>query len=859
MLTIIDGNNLLFRAYYGVKSHLSRKDGTPTGAIYGFCNMILSLLSKAEEGDSFVVAFDAGRKNFRHEIYPEYKANRSATPEDLVLQIPISRAAVLAMGLECIEIPGFEADDIIATIARRECNINAPVRIATGDKDLMQLISNCCTLYDGMKEREITAADAVEKFGVSPDKILEVQAILGDSIDNIPGVAGIGPKGAAKLIAEFGSLDGIYANIDRVQPDRIRDLLIQHKESAYMSRKLAALSDSAPVPADAGAKPWALDVAAAQEFFINELESPSLAAKVGKIFNNESAVPIDLLTTTPVGEADHPFASEGDLVVSEKELEKFIASIKEVLVVEVVGKGHHYMVDKMVAINLASRERAIKINVANAPASLFDENVGLTASVILEKLGAALRDEKILKVARNFKHQLHILTNENFDALSVAPIADIELMAYALGMQAAKQFPKVEAGGAIAQYEEIAAALNSAPILKNIYEKCDAPLLPVLYKIERAGIVLDRAALAELAGELHEKMDSVAAKIVELSGGKNINIASPQQLGILLFDDLKIRNPKKYSTDAGVLGGLVEEHPIVPLVLEWRRLAKLTGTYTDALPNAVQADGRIHSTFLQTSTNPGRLSSRDPNMQNIPVKGDAGARMRAAFVAAVGHKFIIADYSQIQLRILADIADVKELKQIFMSGRDIHSMTAHKIFGVPVESVSSDQRRSAKIVNFSIAYGVSAFGLAQQLGIPKGAASDLINSYFDAFPEIKAYNDRMAEIVRRDAAAFSPMGRRIDIPEARIPAMRQHAVRIAITAPIQGAEADMMRLAAVEVDRVLAGSGAKLVLQVHDELVVEAPDAIAADVAARVKSAMENIQKLSVPLVAEAEVSERLE
>ncbi|MDR0319734.1 MAG: hypothetical protein LBH81_03275 [Rickettsiales bacterium] len=850
MLTIIDGNNLLFRAFYGIKGNLSRRDGTPTNALYGFCAMILNLLAKARPGDSFAVAFDASRKNFRHAIYGEYKANRAATPDALRAQIPLSRGAVRAMGIESVEIEGFEADDIIATLARRRCNSGESVVIVSSDKDLMQLISDCATIYDGMKEQVVTRAEATQKFGVPPEKIPEVQAIIGDSSDNIPGVPGLGPKAAAKLITEFGSLDGVYENIAAVSPDRVRNLLTQYKDSAYMSRKLAVLDADAPVPADAGTLSWRPDIEAMASFFQNEIESPSLVARAKKLFMNE---------LPPCGGVGEKLAG-GGTIANESDLRTFLFAIKSKLAISIESFGGNYMSDRLRAIRLFSESGSAHVSFAAASGSLFGESAaGISPSEALRALKPVLENPNILKIGSSLKLALHLLANEGADALEIGPLADIGVMAYALGSGAAKQFVANSPDELLGLYDELKGMLDASPKAREIYEKYDAPLLKVLFKLERAGVELDKAALARLSVGLHIKMQAAEKEIIALAGGREINLASPQQLAALLFGTLGIRNPKKNSTDASVLGGLINDHPIIEKVLEWRKLAKLVGTYTDALPKEVAGDGRIHSTFLQTSTNTGRLSSQAPNLQNIPVKGEAGATLRACFVAAPGNKFVIADYSQIQLRLLAVIADVPALKQIFASGKDIHCMTAHKIFGTPLAEVSAAERRAAKTVNFSIVYGVSAFGLATQLGIANAAAQKLIDSYFASFPEIRAYNERVAEFAKEHAFVETPAGRRVDLPEIRTPALKAYALRAATNAPIQGAEADLMRLAAIEVDRVLEGTGAKLVLQVHDELVVECPEGAADEIARKVKAAMEGVGAFDVPLPAETTIAGNLE
>ncbi len=890
MLTLIDGNSLLFRAYYGVHGRLSRKDGTPVNAVYGFCNMVLPLLADAKPDDRFFCVFDAARKNFRNEIYPEYKANRSDTPEDLIAQTELTRDAARAMGMPVLVIPGVEADDVIATLAVRECN-TGKTRIVTGDKDLMQLVSPCSFLYDGMKSIEIHESGVLEKFGVRPDQVIDVQSLMGDSSDNVPGVPGIGPKKAAELINEFGTLDGLYKNLDHVKNDRIRNLLRDYRDQAYISRKLVTLKNDVELP-EYKSESFQFNLPAFLEFAETKLESNSLKIKANKLFADKVAH-----APMPAKESDQ----QTIIITTEQELEKFLSGINDVLAIDTETTGLDSMADKIVGISLATNSTSgayIPIRHHEKQTDLFGtENQNssptqLSLDVVRRKLWPFLTNPNIVKVGHNLKYDLHILANEGWDTNAIAPIDDTMLLSYVLHgtshahnldelakiyldhenikfsslfpaktkskdmhfgnlpIHVAAPYAAEDAWVCFGLYEIFREKLNPNEKLKKLYENCDLPLLKILLNMERVGVMVNQSRFSVLSEIFHKDMLELEKQIWHMAGHE-FNIGSPQQLAVVLYEEMGL--PLHKSTDADTLAEI--EHPIADKILEWRSLSKLAGTYTDALPHQIASDGRIHTTYLQTSTNTGRLSSRDPNLQNIPIKTKLGEEIRKCFVAPNGRVLISTDYSQIQLRLLADVADVKSFKETFARGEDIHSKTARTVFKIPdSDPVPKDLRSKAKTLNFSIIYGISSFGLANQLGVSRTEAQTIIDSYMIGLPEIKNYFDKIKQFALDNGCVYTPWGRRIELPEVRNPRLRAYALRAAVNAPIQGFEADIMRLAMIKISKIESGS-AKMIMQVHDEIVCECSAAESLSFSDQVKHTMENVAQLSVPLLAETNIN----
>ena len=925
MLTLIDGNSLLFRAYYGVHSRLTRADGTPTGAVYGFLNMILPVLHAAGPDDYFVCVFDASRISFRQKIYSEYKANRDETPADLISQSYMVRECMTAIGMPVLCVPGVEADDVIATLAHRFCDMHDKTRIISSDKDLMQLVSPCVFLYDTMKELEIHDKQVFEKFGVAPNRVIDAQSLIGDSSDNVPGVHGIGPKKASELISEFGSLDGIYEHINDIKNERIRNLLIDGRDLAYISKKLVTLKQDVDL-AGLELKPFVFNTPSALEFVQTKIESATLVEKIKKLFPLEkydashqtvseyakNACPTPEDDTTPPTvdiPADKMPEMHFETITTAAALDKFLSHIKTIVALDTETTGIDAMTAEIVGISIAydaAHGAYIPLNHTTKSNDLFGGNTRvpeqLPIDTVIKKLTPVFQNPKILKIGHNLKYDLHILANAGFDIEKITPIDDTMLLSYILhgtlhghGLDelalkylhhndikfaslfpadipdANRNFANVDIAHAtpyaaedacvcFALYDLMRPELDANEKLKKLYENCDRPLLPILVEMERNGVMVNRTGLQNLSTVFHTQLENLERKIWELADHE-FNIASPKQLATVLFDELKLPTNKKRSTDAETLNDLADEHPIIEKILAWRSIAKLAGTYADALPKQIAPDGRIHTTYIQTSTNTGRLSSRDPNLQNIPARTELGTEIRRCFVAPAGRVLISVDYSQIQLRLLADVAGVKTFRETFSAGADIHEQTARKIFHIaPDSTVSKSQRRAAKTVNFSIIYGISSFGLAAQLGVDRDAAKQIIDAYMAGLPEIRDYIEKTKKFATEHACVYTPWGRRIELPEIRNSRQKQYALRAAVNAPIQGFEADLMRLAMVRIANEIVHPNAnkiKMILQVHDEIIFECDEKLAEQFAKQIRDTMENICKLSVPLVAEYTISEK--
>ena len=914
MLTLIDGNSLLFRAYYGVHSRLTRSDGTPTGAAYGFFNMILPLLSSAKPNDAFVCVFDASRQSFRQDIYSEYKANRRETPPDLIAQSYMVRTGVAAMGMPMLCIPGVEADDVIATIARMNCTGHDATRIITSDKDLMQLVSDCVFLYDGMKEREIRTPQVIEKFGVSPSQVIDVQSLMGDSSDNVPGVPGIGPKKASELITQFGNLDNLYEHLDDVPNERIRNLLRDNREMAYISKQLVTLKTDVDL-SGLEIKPFIFNTPAATEFMRSTLESNSLITKIQKLFPYDANVSptnteqfVFEKSECGIEPESQPQPSQlheltYETITTPDELDKFLSNVNDIIAIDTETTGLDYLTAQLVGISLATNDSHgayIPIRHIVGGNDLFaTENLApnqLDIKTVYEKLWPIFTNKKVTKIGHNLKYDLHIFANTGWDIGKITPVDDTMLISYilygtlhghgldelaqkylghtnipfaslfppktrdadmrfdTLAITTAAPYAAEDATICMALYNKMRPQLNKDEKLRKLYETCDLPLMPVLVKMERAGVLVNKNGMQQLSNIFHNQLKKLESEIWDMAGHE-FNIASPKQLGTVLFDELQLPANRKRSTDADTLNDLSDAHPIIEKILEWRSIAKLAGTYADALPRQIASDGRIHTTYLQTSTNTGRLSSRDPNLQNIPIKTELGEEIRKCFIAPENRVLISADYSQIQLRLLADVANVHTFEETFKSGADIHEQTARQIFGIAADApVPRDLRRAAKTVNFSIIYGISSFGLAGQLGISRAAAQEIINSYMAGLPEIREYIDRIKQFAMENACVYTPWGRRIELPEVKNPRMRAYAMRAAVNAPIQGFEADLMRCAMVNIDQDIIQPNSdkiQMIMQVHDEIIFECDESAAPEFAQQIESAMESVATLSVPLAAD--------
>jgi DNA polymerase-1 len=951
-LYLIDGSGYLFRAYHALPPLSRKSDGLPTGAVSGYCNMLWKLLEDMRDGDRpthLAVIFDAGKTTFRNAIYPQYKANRPEPPEDLIPQFPLVRDATRAFNVACIEEAGFEADDLIATYARLAREAGAKVTIVSSDKDLMQLVVDGeIELFDPMKNKRIGSAEVMEKFGVPPSKVVQVQALAGDSADNVPGVRGIGVKTAAELINLYGDIETLLARTSEIKQPKRRETLVENADNARISLKLVTLDDDVRLPTGLEAfgthepKPLTLiRFLKAMEFTTLtrraashfKIDDPDLvpAAHDGRSLPPKSTAAAaqsggTAAAPSPVAQAkgspgavmdraailkpiDH---AAYETVTTLKRLDHWIARAHEVgrVCVDTETTSLDPMQADLCGVSLAvAPGEACYIPCGHRSAdgldlagTAKDGIVQLKEADVLARLKPLLEDDSVLKIAQNLKYDYLILLQRGIRG---SPFDDTMLISYVLGAalhgHGMDELSELHLGHKPITFSEVAGTgknkttFDCVPLpeatrysaedadvtfrlhalLKpqliaegkdTVYETLERPLVSVLADMEQTGIVIDPDHLRKLSNDFAKKMAYYEQEIHKLAGG-SFNIGSPKQLGELLFDRLKLEGGRKtktgaWSTDADVLEEIaLQGHDIAKKVLDWRQLQKLRGTYTDALLGYIHPrTGRVHTSYAMASTSTGRLASTDPNLQNIPIRTEEGRRIRAAFVAPAGSKLISADYSQIELRLLAHIADIPALKKAFAEGIDIHAMTASEIFGVPVKDMPSDVRRRAKAINFGIVYGISAFGLANQLGIARGEADDYIKKYFQRFPGIRDYMERTKELARDKGYVETLFGRRIYIREinSKIPGHRGGAERAAINAPIQGAAADIIRRAMIRVPPALAQKKlkARMLLQVHDELVLEAPDKETDITCQTVKSVMEKAAlpalELSVPLVVEA-------
>ncbi|MDC0148072.1 DNA polymerase I [Alphaproteobacteria bacterium] len=944
-LYLVDGSGYIFRAYHALPPLTRKSDGLPVGAVSGFCNMLVKLLNDMDAQESpthLAVIFDAKGDTFRNEIYPEYKAHRPPAPEDLVPQFPLVRDAVRAFNIPSIELSGFEADDLIASYAVQAAAQGARVSIVSSDKDLMQLVGPNIDMIDTMKDKKINAAEVVEKFGVAPNKVIDVQSLAGDSVDNVPGVPGIGIKTAALLIEEFGDLDTLLARAGEIKQNKRRENLIEFADQARVSRELVTLKQDTPLPV--GFEDMALTSPDPAQLlgFTKALEFNTLTKRLAERYSfdaeafeasSELSAQAAPLAASPNREgptaegqtdAGHMAASlpapmppldlaAYDVVTQETQLHSWVARAYAagVIGLDTETSGLDTMQCRLVGISLASAPgEACYIPLGHGVSdglNFGDETPDqIDTARALEILKPMLEDASVLKVLQNAKFDLQVLAR---NGVHVSPIDDTMLMSYALdagahghGMDALSelylnhtpvsiktligsgksqitfdQVPVETAAPYAAEDADVTLRLWHhlkprlvADHVVGVYETTERPLVGVLRQMESEGILVDRTVLSRLSGEFAQKMGAMEAEIYELAG-ETFNIASPKQLGDILFGKMDLPGGKKtktgaFATGAEVLEGLAAQgYDLAARVLDWRGLAKLKSTYTDALPGFVHPEtGRIHTSYSLAATTTGRLSSSDPNLQNIPIRTEDGRRIRTAFVSAPDHVLVSADYSQIELRILAHMAEIESLRQAFADGLDIHAMTASEMFGVALADMTSEVRRRAKAINFGIIYGISAFGLANQLGIGRGEASDYIKAYFRKFPGIHDYMEATKAEARAQGYVSTLFGRKVHLREidAKIPARRAFAERAAINAPIQGTAADIIRRAMIAMPKALADDGlsdARMLLQVHDELIFEVPDEQAGRLITTVRKTMENAclprLELSVPLIVDAKAA----
>jgi DNA polymerase-1 len=909
-LYIVDGSGFIFRAFHALPPLTRKTDGLPVGAVAGFCNMLWKLLvdmkAAPDAPTHLAVVFDHSEVTFRNKLYAEYKAHRPPAPEDLVPQFPLVREATRAFGVPSLELPGYEADDIIAAYACKVRDTGGEVVIVSSDKDLMQLVGDRVTMLDTMKNLRIGALEVFDKFGVTPDKVVDVQALCGDSVDNVPGAPGIGIKTASLLINEYGDLDTLLARAGEIKQDKRRQTLIDFADQIRLSRQLVTLDCDTPLPEPIEA--LAVDEPDAKVLgdFLEAMEFRTLARRVVES-RGETPPPPPRPADAPQKPIDTAsYQCVRDLAA----LDQWIARARTAGLVafDAETDGPSSASSDLCGISLAiAPGEACYIPLGHAAGDGLDlagpegfEQIPQAAA--LARLKPLLEDPSVLKLGHNAKYDIAVLARHG---IAVAPIDDTMLMSYVLegglhnhGMdelaqlwlghqpislkqvtgtgKATKPFRHVglpEATAYAAEDADITIRLwrllrprLTREHLLTVYATLERPMPAVLAQMENAGIRIDPDRLRELSNDFSLRMADLEAEAQGLVG-RPFNLGSPKQIGDVLFGELGLPGGKKtatgvWSTDASVMEQLAGQgHALPRVLLDWRQLSKLKGTYTDTLGSAVSpATGRVHTSYALASTTTGRLSSNDPNLQNIPVRTEEGRKIRKAFIAEPGHVLISADYSQIELRLLAHIGDIPQLKSAFLQGLDIHASTASEMFGVPVEGMPAETRRRAKAINFGIIYGISAFGLAAQLSIPQDEAGAYIKTYFERFPGIRGYMDRMRHTVRTQGFVTSLFGRKIHVPSYNSKSVhdRQFAERAAINAPIQSAAADVMRRAMVRMPAALTEAGLKtrMLLQVHDELIFEAPAAEAEAAAAVARQVMERaalpVVALSVPLVVDA-------
>ncbi len=893
-LILIDGSGFIFRAFHALPP-MTRPDGTPVNAVYGFCNM-LSRLLKENRGSHLAVVFDAARTTFRNTIDPRYKAHRPPPPEDLIPQFSLIREATRAFGAPAIEIEGFEADDLIASYAEAMKAKGGETIIVSSDKDLMQLLDSGVSMLDPIKQSRIGPAEALAKFGVEPSRIVEVQALTGDPVDNVPGVRGIGPKGAAELIGEYGSLEAVLgaAASGAMKPSRRRDALLEHAEEARISRRLVELRRDVALPQPIDDLVVRSADGHSLRAFLERQGFKSIAARLGFETREQPRSGLPAAAAGPphdTASAAQPFGPY-ETIVDQKTLIRWIERIQETGLVAI---------DTETASLDARRTRLVGISLAVAPGNAAYIPIGhpgaqqLLLADIVRQLAPIIADCSILKIFHNAKFDLHVLAGAGF--ADATPIDDTMLISYALAAGAhghgMDELSKLHLGHEPITYDAVTGtgrnrisfadvpvdkateyAAEDADVTLRLWqqfrpqlreqhalavsETMERPLVTVLLAMERAGVMVDGDDLVSMSAEFARRMDEIQHAI-ELLVGHSFNLGSPKQLGEILFEEMKLPGGRRtksgiWGTDASVLEELAASGEKLPArILDWRQLQKLKSTYADALVNEIDvADRRVHTNFAQAITATGRLSSNDPNLQNIPIRTMEGARIRRAFIAPPGFLLVAADYSQIELRLLAHVANIGALKRSFAEGEDIHTRTAAEVFGTAMVEVDPSVRRRAKAINFGIVYGISAFGLARQLGIETGQARDFIDAYFARYPEIRRYMNETREFARAKGYVTTPFGRRCFVPGITDTnaARRNYAERQAMNAPLQGGAADIIKRAMIRLPAALAKAGlqSRLLLQVHDELLLEAPADEAEKTASVVRTVMRDAADISVPL-----------
>ena len=868
---LIDGSGYIFRAYYALPPLARKSDGLPTGAVSGFCSMLFKLLEDSRSDDSihkpthFAVIFDSARKNFRNDIYKEYKANRSEAPEDLIPQFEYIRKSVKAFNLPSIELLNYEADDLLATYAKQINAAGAKVTIISSDKDLMQLVSNKVRLFDPMKSKVLGEKEVIEKFGVKPNQVIDVQSLAGDSSDNVPGVPGIGIKTASELINKYKTLDTLLKKAEEIPQNKRRETLLANKDKALLSRQLVTLKDDVPVKEKLSS--FILKEVEKEKLydFLRKMEFNRLLSRAISFYGEEETKSKNATTTVSKKQLSKINTTAYESITNEKILDEWIKILNEqkIIAVDTETSSLNPLEADLVGVSFSyAPSKACYIPIAH-------KNIkGLKKELVLKKIKKILEDSSIKKVGQNIKFDFIILKQ---NGIEINSLEDTMLMSYTLDagtnrhnldtlseihlnhktisykelvgsgknklnfsdieLDKATEYAAEDADVTLRLYNHLKQRIDEEK-LNTIYEFFEKPMVKLLSKLEFNGIKVDDIYLKKLSKKFEEQLKKIEKKVY-LTAGKEFNIGSPKQLGEIIYNELKITKLKKtkkgsLATSANILEDLALKGNEFPkLILEWRQISKLKNTYTDALQEHIsKKTKRVHTSFLLAATNTGRLASSDPNLQNIPIKSEEGREIRKAFIADKKNILISADYNQIEMRILADIADVKELKVAFKNNEDIHSLTASQVFNLPINKVNEDLRRKAKAINFGIIYGITQYGLAKQISVSNQEALDFINSYFKKFPEIKDYMNTTINICRKQGYVSNIFGRRIHLRGINDKnfSIRSFQERAAINAPIQGSAADIIRLAMIKINKLIEVDKklqTKMLLQIHDELIFE--------------------------------------
>ncbi len=867
---LIDGSGYIFRAYYALPPLTRKSDGLPVGAVSGFCNMLFKLLEDSKSDDNlekpthFAVIFDSARKNFRNEIYSEYKGNRSDAPDDLIPQFEYIRQSVKAFNLPSIELINYEADDLIATYVEKILDLGAKVTIVSSDKDLMQLYKKGVRIYDPMKNKFINQDDVLNKFGVTPEKVIDVQSLAGDSTDNVPGVPGIGVKTAAELINQYGTLENLLKNASKIKQNKRRETLINNKDNAIISKKLVTLKKNVPVKNKI--EEFILKSVDQDKLysFLREMEfNRLLSSAISKYGDTNSFATKDIDKNSE--KTSEITKKNYQLIKNEKEIEDWMKQSEGIgefaIDTETTSLNPHTA--KLVGISISNRiGNACYIPLNHVSGNNLDEKK------VLSILKNYLEDESIKKVGQNIKFDFIVFYHRG---ITLNSMEDTMLMSYTLdagknrhnmdtlseihlghktikfkdlvgtgkkqlnfsevNISEAKDYAAEDADITFRLYKIFLKSLKAEKLL-NIYELFEKPLIKILAEMEIKGIKLDKSSLNKLSSKFSTKIEKLEKSIFKISK-KTFNIGSTKQLGEIMYNDLKIAALKKtkkgsFATSASVLEDLAfKGYEFPKLILEWRQISKLKNTYSDALPEHInQNTKRVHTSFLLAATTTGRLASSDPNLQNIPIKTDDGKDIRKAFVSEKNNKLISADYNQVEMRILADLADVKQLKKAFLNNEDIHTLTASQVFGKEINKIDSETRRKAKAINFGIIYGISQYGLAKQINVSNNEAEEFLNSYFKKFPEIKDYMKTTVNFCRKSGYVSNIFGRKTHLTGINDKNfnVRNFQERAAINAPIQGSASEIMRLAMIRINKEISNkknNSLKMLLQIHDELIFE--------------------------------------